>query len=117
MKVQYLTPYKDAAGVDIEQFAQDNGLTLQVIEREPVYPRWCKRFYAFLSADGKGSIGINEDKSRDGMVRYGVEDGDTPNEAVAAYAKRISNQKLVLEHRADGRREVYALNITFTPAE
>ena len=84
----------------VEQFADRHGLVMEVFERNPKVGMLTGKFepfYAhFRSSDVKeGSVLIGE---------FG--NGQTPAEAIADYASRISNRVLVVNASTDQRREL-----------
>lgn len=81
----------------IEQFADNHGLVMVVRERPNDRRAGLCRFYAqFKGAE------IKEDCFLVGM--FG--DGNTPEDAIYDYSKRISRKLLVVDAMANSRREI-----------
>ena len=74
----------------LEEFADKNDLTIVVKERPSGY-RWTSKFYAMF--EGPWYV-----KEGEYFVKGSFGNGDTPEEAIADYAKEISEQTLVYKH-------------------
>lgn len=92
--------------VRIGAFAKQHDLTMRVIEREPGDPilRPGERF-----EDVRFYACFDGCEVKDGSVLIGTF-GNGPNEraAIAAYAKEISNKRLVIDSYSPKRREIEA---------
>jgi hypothetical protein len=93
---------KEIATTTIEEFADEHGLVMEVHERSPKYycaGKWDAgvRYYAhFKKAEIKDG----------GMLASISGDGATPEEAIASYAQRISEETLVLNAWSTDRIEI-----------
>ena len=85
----------------IEEFADEHGLVMEVRERgrRLAEDMGLRRYYASF-------IGVDENGN--GVLIGGFGNGDTPDEAIADYAARISELPLVVDAWKDSRREIRA---------
>ena len=84
----------------LEEFAEKEGLTMEVNERSNAHP--IAPFYASFRYV-EVQLGC--------MLKHVTGNGSTPEEAIRDYAKRISQQPLVIDAYKKSRREINAPRI------
>ena len=72
----------------LEKFADKHCLTMQVMERSPKLAKAHGRYFASFK---------NADVHRDHMLHGVFGNGETPEQAIAEYAKKISGQLLTID--------------------
>lgn len=85
----------------LAEFANEYGLTLRVYERPPGTS--LPRFYASFP---------NVERKDNSILRSEFGDGTTEEEAIAAYATRLSGQLLVIDAYRPSRKDIVAPILT-----
>lgn len=81
----------------IEEFADEHGLVMEVVERGARWENTNEQYYAHFS----------DCDIKDGGCLVGAfGNGSTEHEAIKAYAARISEQRIVINAFSDDRREI-----------
>jgi DNA-binding transcriptional regulator LsrR (DeoR family) len=95
---------KERPRMTLEEFADRHGLEMIVTERSPSRLAGVARYYANFS-----SVEI-----KDGSILSGaIGNGETPAEAIAAYAHEISEELIVVNARTADRREILTPALTY----
>ena len=82
--------------IDIKSFAEANALTVVVRERPKDSGDPARYYAAFDRCDTMG----------DGVLIGEFGNGATPDEAIAAYARKVSNKRIVVNAHTPQRREM-----------